>query len=195
MPSVVRLIVGAVAAMAVLVLVSNAHAQTCTRYQDFEGRWDGWVNSETIERRYPNAMLAVPDQFNPDHRLLDINWLGANYQVTWNLVQGQNVPSLDETAQIAEDTDGYCRQVRQQSRLPDDMKSLRVNIQGHYNNGGVWVVFSTRTCCFLYGPYEMNCAGATHYETQYQNEQRPWYDGVWYANFKLQPRPNDCETP
>jgi hypothetical protein len=178
--------------VAVLVLVSNANAQTCVRYQDFEGRWKGSVNSETIEYRYPNPMLRVPEQFNPDHRLLDVIWRGTYYEVAWNLVQGESVPSLTETAQIGEDTDGYCRQVRQQSHLPEDTKSLRINIQGNYDNGGVWVLFQTRTCCFLYSTHEMNCAGATHYETQAQGQQRPWYNGVWYANFKLEPRPNDC---
>jgi hypothetical protein len=180
--------------MTLLVLLRDAHAQSCTRYQDFEGKWDGWITSENIEHRYPNAMLAVPDQFNPDHRLLDITWRNTFYEVAWNLVQGQNVPSLREVAQIAPDADGYCRQVRTQSHLPPDMQGLRINIDGSYNNGAAVVVkFQTRTCCFLYRPQEMSCVGATQYRTQAYEEEHPWYNGVWYATMARQPRPNDCE--
>lgn len=195
MPSAAKLIglAGAVVGMTLTVLLSNALAQSCVRYQDFEGQWDGWIRSENVEHRYPNAMLAVPDQFNPDHRRLNITWRNTYYEVAWNLVQGQNVPSLDEVAQIAQDTDGYCQQVRQQSNLPPEIKSLRINIEGSYNNGAVLVKFQTRTCCFLYQPSEMSCAGATHYRTQAYGEERPWYNGVWYATMNRQPRPNDCQ--
>ena len=198
MPSTVKLIAlaGVILCTSLSVLVTDASAQSCVRYQDFEGKWDGWIRSENIEHRYANAMLAVPGQFNPDHRKLDITWRNSYYEVAWNLVQGQNVPSLREVAQIAQDTDGYCRQVREQSRLSPDIKSLRINIDGSYMNGAeVLVVFHTRTCCFLYQPRKMSCAGATHYVTQAYGEERPWYDGVWYADMARQPRPNDCDGP
>jgi hypothetical protein len=81
----------------------------CTRYQAFEGRWDGWVNAEKVERRYPQAVSSVPDTFNPDHR---------------ELVEGQNVPSLSERAHIAEDTDGYCQRIRRR-RAPGAARRVR----------------------------------------------------------------------
>lgn len=183
---------GLVAVLGLSAPIAAASAQTCIRYKDFEGTWDGWVKSEVIERRYPNAMLAVPQTFNPDHRRLNITYRGSYYEVAWNLVRGQNVPSLRESAEVAEDTDGYCGQVRRQSGLSPDVKGLRLNIQGTYDNGGVLVGFWTRTCCFLHRPQEMSCAGATHYRTKARQQERPWYDGVWYASFARPPRPNAC---
>ena len=198
MPSTVKLIAlaGAVVSMALSVVVSDASAQSCVRYQDFEGEWKGVIRSENIEHTYANGLLRVPGQFNPDHRTLKITWRNTYYEVAWNSVDGQNVPSLREVAQIAQDTDGYCRQVREQSHLSPDIKSLRINIDGSYNNGAeVLVKFHTRTCCFLYQPQKMSCAGATHYVTQAYGEERPWYDGVWYADMVRPPRLNDCDGP
>lgn len=183
------------AALGAVLLPATAFAQAaCTRYQAFEGRWDGWVNAEKVERRYPQAVLSVPEAFNPDHRELSIVYRYNDYEVTWNLVEGQNVPSLSEQAHIAEDTDGYCQRVRRQSNLAANMPGLRINIDGSYRNGAVAVGFRTRTCCFLYQAVKMTCVGATHYRTYAYEEERPWYDGLWTATMTRQPRPNDCQS-
>jgi len=171
-----------------------ALAQNCKRYQAFEGQWDGWVTSEDIEKVYPNGHLRVPQGFNPDHRQLAIVYHGSYYEVVWNLVQGQAVPSLKERAQVAEDGDGYCAHVRRQSKLSASVPGLRLNITGTYKNGPqVLVGFWTRTCCFLFQPQQMSCVGATRYRTQAYGDERPWYDGVWQAKFTRPQRPNDCQ--
>lgn len=194
MPLIARTTLAAVLAALLPALAGPAAAQSaCKRYQAFEGYWQGTIDDEKVEHRYPERMLDVPSRFDADHRKLDIVWRETYYEVSWNSVEGENVPSLRERAQIGEDADGYCQRVRQQSRLAPALPGLRVNIEGSYDNLGVAVRFRTRMCCFLYQPAAMSCVGATHYRTAAYDEERAWYDGLWYTTMTRRPRPNDCE--
>ncbi len=186
------------AALGGWAIYTTASAQSaCVRYEAFEGLWQGTIENEKPVRHHAGAILGDPEglEFNRDHRQLNIVFRGSFYDVDWNKVEGEKVPSLRERAQIGVDTDGYCKNIRAQTKLRPDAPGIRLHIDGSYSYGpGVRVGYFTKMCCFLYQPQAITCAAYTNYwsNSEYDNRNTPWYDGVWYVTMRRPQLPNEC---